>query len=471
MSKFWMSFLALILAVSVVAQVSEEERINELQKKVLEQQQILQDLEQKLQEREQSTQAYTEQLVKEYLNSPVAEEDAGITAGYDKGFFVQSADESFMLKLNGSMAAQAGFFEANTVTNNSFRLSEARIDFHAYLFNKDWHFRARPDFSALESGSKNVLRDVYLEYLGLNCVKFRVGAWVLPFSLEVELANGRRTIANAPFSSYMPNREIGAAVFGDGIPFTKSEALAKHLSYFFGVFNGEITNNKMDVNDDKMFMGQLKFFPFGNKEAKTFLQVAALFNNRVYVEDAARLNLTALWGSHRAFGQDGVVDVDDTNGEQMGVEVGWMFDKNNFHVEGEFIWMRYCRSSDVSSVSGYKALKMWGVSTAITYFIPVSEKNKDMGLEPVGKISFTDIDDSEGDGSRGSNTFGSLSDVRGQSIWEFTVGARFHFNKHVRTDFNWTMYDLELTRGVNNSDSRKGGNLIHAFLFQTYVTW
>lgn len=467
MSKLWLCLVALMLAVNVMAQMSEEERINQLQQRVLEQQKILQTLEQQLEQRDETTKVYTQELVQEYMARSMVEEDAGITAGYDKGFFIQSADGDFQLKINGFIRNQLGIYEANTVTNNSFRLTNARVDFNAYVF-KHWHFRARPDFAVLETGNDSILRDVYIEYLGMDCLKVRIGSFLVPFSLEVNTDPADTlAIALSPFTTGLPEREVGISVFGNGIPFTKSEFLADHFSYAFGAFNGD-TINRLNTNDEMLFSGHMRIYPLGMKEKDVFFQIGSYINDRD-AGDGARINLGGL-RNHEVFGDLGgaVADVDAIGGRQIGMSAALKYQANNIRFESDFVYVQYDRET---AAGNFHDLNLWGISAALGYFIPVGkDKDMGMGIEPVAKMSYTDIDDEDGDNS-GSGVFGTLTDVTGQEIWEVTVGARFHFNKHARFDFNWTMYDLDQTRGTNNTDRRSGGGLIHAFLFQSVVRW
>lgn len=466
----WMEGILILLVCFSFSLYAQEDRIQELQDRILKQQQILQDLEQKVAEKEKKSESYVQSLVDEYMAQPVAGDDGeGITAGYDKGFFIQDADGDIKLKINGHLRYHLYLSEANTVQSNTFRASESRIDFHVY-FMKDWHLRIRPEFSA--SGT---LREAYLEYLGMSCMKFRIGTFIVPFSLEYETSpTDLMSISYSPYiiNGIMPQRDSGLMIFGDGIPFIPSEFLAQHFSYSIGLYNGQGLNVG-DADDDKMFAAQAKFFPMGNKEQQVFGQVSFFANNTVYRANAGRILLGALQ-NHRAFDSTADNSLDHTNGNVIGVAGGFRYWKGNWRIESEYMWMRAERKEDKVNITTDRSdLEIWGASFGISYFFAIGEPKQNMGIEPLFKVSYTDVDDRGGDGSASATTnpLGTATDVRGQEVWELVFGAKCHFNKHVRADFNWVMYDLRETRGITNSTRGEGGGLLHAFVFQIMTKW
>jgi len=412
------------------------------------------------------------------MAQPMAQNDGeGITAGYDKGFFIQTADGDIQLKINGYLRYHLYLSEANTVANtgqhNTFKASESRIDFHIYLM-KDWHIRIRPDFSGKDAyGDNGSLREAYIEYLGMDCLKFRIGTFVVPFSLEYETSPADlMAIAYSPYLGPVPLRDMGAMIFGNGIPCVDSEYLATHFMYSVGLFNGQGLNVG-DSDDDKMFAAQAKFFPLGNKDQQVFAQASVFLNNGDMRNNAGTISLGALQG-HNVFDGSSSDTLDNTNGRSVGVAAGFRYWKGNWRIEGEYVWMRANRDDDAPIGESATPLEVWGASLGASYLFSIGEAKKNMGLEPLVKVSYTDIDDKGGDGtsSNSSDPVGTTTDVRGQQIWEIALGAKFHFNKNVRFDFNWVMYDLKETReSLTNNERGEGGGLLHAFVFQFMTKW
>lgn len=475
MRFYLISFLMMILCLSLMSQeMTNEQRIQQLQERIAQQQQVLQDLTDQVSAREQLTRDYTENMIQEYLQNASAEESQGITAGYNKGFFVKSEDDNFKMNVVGYMRNNLFLFEANTSTDNTFRVTEARLDFNFYLF-KDWHIRIRPDFAPITDVNHNILRDVYLEYLGWDCLRFRIGAFVTSFSLEAETNPADLIgIAFSPYLTSIPVRDVGFTVSGFGLPFLNSSFLSDHFFYSAGLFNGQGLN-RIDRNDGKMFLGTARIFPIGRENDTVFIQSSFFYSETDFTEDGAAIRLPGIL-NHEVFGREtatGAEDPDDVGGNTIGVSGGFRYWKDNLRVEGEILRVRYNRNIGGQIAQRRHPLDMWAASAGMSYFIPIGNPDNKMGLEPLVKFSYTDIDDKDGDGSAATSAEpnGTPGDVRGQDVWEIVVGAKFHMNKHFRMDFNWVMYDLGHSRGLNNSDSGNGGGLIHAFVFQWLARW
>lgn len=468
---FILSICLCFLALNIMAQNNEEQRIQQLQEKILQQQQTLQSLEEQLHIKETAYQLYTENLIQEYLQMPMVEESQGITTGYEKGFFVQSEDGNFKMKIGGHTRSHLYFYEANTTTNHSFRIVETRVDFHFYLF-QDWHIRIRPDF--IVNNGHGSLRDAFLEYLGWDCLRIRLGSWMTMFAMEHDSGPESLAIAFSPYATKLPGREVGIGIYGYGIPLVNSDYLSNHWMYAVNVFNGQ-GPNKLDDDDGKMFMATGRFFPLGKNNAQVYVQGALFYAETGFTEDGASLQLCALPG-YEVFGKEpssGVEDTDDVGGNTLAIETSLRYWKDNLRIEGEAVYVRYARHA-VGQIPQHRSpLHLWGVSAGISYFFPIGKTDNKMGIEPLVKFSYSDIDDENGDGSASSSTnpTGTPGDVLGQSVWEIVLGVKFHANQHIRMDINWAMYDLERNQGITNNATKEGGGLIHAFICQWYVYW
>lgn len=476
----------LLLSLGMSVCWAQDNRLEELEKKVLDQQQQIQELETVIEQRENATQG--EFAVEEYLKQPDAEEMSGPTIGYDSGFFFQP-NEDIMLKLNGMIMWQAVITEAHTVQTNTIILRRNRLDAHAYFY-KDWHARICIGFDEDVTGNAQVrIREAYVEYTGIPFLKFLVGVNKVPFSMEFY---GERTdqlaIAYSPFVTVdsMPRRDAGIVIYGEGLPFLMGDFFSDYFTYSFGVYNGDAGTQDTDgvtttnADDDFLFVASTRFFPFNLHEKgneNIYFHAAFMFQDTNFREDGARIRLDGL-RNHEVYGADlgGVLaDVDDIKGDQLGVDLGFQWWEGNLRIEGEFVYLRLDRDQDYANglfPRGIEPLELYGVSAAISYFFSCNEDGK-MGLEPLFKFSYTSIDDREAEDATGAANppLGTVTDIRGQDIWEVVLGARFHFNEHLRLDFNWAMYDLEITNGFSNNDRGSGGGLLHSFLFQVMARW
>jgi phosphate-selective porin OprO and OprP len=175
-------------------------------------------------------------------------------AGWKDGFFLESPQGDFKLKLRGYAQADARFFpleEGDTGTDSLF-LRRVRPIFEGTVY-KYFDFRIMPDFG----GGSTVLQDAYARVTYFPYAQLTAGKFKSPMSLErlqsgAELTFIERSIAN----NLAPNREIGIALGGS--------VLADRLSYQVGVFNGSFDggSNDGDTTSDKDIQGRVFAEPF-----------------------------------------------------------------------------------------------------------------------------------------------------------------------------------------------------------------
>lgn len=459
--------ILIFLLAGTTAFSQEDARLDQLQKRILEQQKVLNELEKQLGEKENTSRKYTEKVVSEYLSEPATKEAQPVIAGYNKGFFIKDSTGDYEFKLNGYARHTLFFTDTGTVQENSVIPLDARINFHFY-YKKDWHIQISPEFT-----NNGNLTDVFVEYLGISYLKVRAGQYKVPFSMEV-LQNSADLMAimSSPFLTSIPGRDMGVMLFGDGIPFLLGELTDEYLSYAVGLFNGS-GSNTLNAEDNFMFVAQARFYPLTLKEKEVYVHAAVMTNDREYREQGARL---AIFGGmknnvHTVFGANArnTFDDNDVSGNQVGVDVGGHYEQDGLRIELEYMFSRFNRdkadyNNDGVLDPGMGRLEMWAVSAGISYFIALGDEKQKFGVEPLFKFSYTTIDD---DGKR-KQIAGSQTD--GQDIWEVVLGARVHLNKHTRVDLNWAMYDLSETRGYTNKENG-GGGMIHAGLAQFIFSW
>lgn len=490
--------IVLLLCVSNVC--AQEDRIGTLEQRIMAQQQLIQNLENQVQERENAPARiqgnYAEGVVAGYANRADLDEGDGVTMGYDKGFFLRTEDGDFELRLGGHIMSVAHLSGRHTVQNDTFYLRQSQLDFQAIFF-QNFVARIRMGFDQntsstyYSSGGYDLrvrIREAYLEYLAIPEFKFRVGATKIPFSMEFfQDRTDQLAIAFSPFLmiTAMPRRDAGILIHGDGLPFL-AEFFEDHFGYALGVFNGDSDRGtsfdsegqiRSNYDDDFLYVGAIRFYPFGVEEQKVFLHTAVFYRDTDFWEDGGRILLDGMQ-NHEVYGIDwpaGGEDVDDTNGDQFGVDVGFQWWRDNLRFEAEFMYMRLSRDMDRQTgviPQDREALEMFGYSAAIAYFFQVSDENEEMGLEPFVKVSYTTIDDREKDDSSTADPLGTVTNVRGQDIWEFAIGLRYHFNSHVRFDFNYLFYDLrEDDYGLSNQTSSHNSRIMPAVMFQFVARW
>jgi phosphate-selective porin OprO/OprP len=177
-------------------------------------------------------------------------------AGWQDGFFLQSPDGDFRLRLRGYLQSDTRTFTSSGDTGaDSFFLRRVRPIFEGRLY-KNFDFRIMPDFG----GGTTVLQDAYLDVKYWPPTQLRLGKFKEPFSLErlqsgSELLFIERSIAN----NLAPNRDVGVQLFGDVVKGT--------LTYQLGYFNGVVdsASSDGDVGDDKDLVARVFAQPFKAK--------------------------------------------------------------------------------------------------------------------------------------------------------------------------------------------------------------
>lgn len=477
MARFITNFAAIALVSLLAAPLlwAQQDRLQQLENKIREQRQTLDELERSLQQQERAQVRQIHAMADELTAASAA--DDVVTAGYDKGFFVRTPDGDMQLKMYGWIRHHMCFAEANTDNNsgarrdfNTYIPSNHRLGFHFY-YQKDWHAQLEFGLESKTSGALDAsVKYAYVEYIAIPSCKIRVGAFKPLISQQPSPADYLACYPS-PFLGWLDIYDVGAVIYGDGLPFVQSEWLANHVGYMIGMFDGE---GEMKLNaDDFMWMAWAQFFPLTKKEKNVFVHAAFFIENADFEEDRSRLTLAALQGHEVFEGPLSSQDLDDTNGRRLGAAGNLHYWKDNWRFEAQYLWIRAERRGMPTGVRNRSPLELWGFSAGLSYFFAMPEIGEKAGLEPLGKISFTAVEDRHGDGSGdGSEPLGTPGDIKGQDIWEFVLGAKIHLNAHIRFDFNWVMYHLkETSYRLTNNARGDGDGLLHAFICQWVARW
>jgi hypothetical protein len=466
--------VAIIFIFSGIVQAqtpSNDERLRKLEEICQQQEQQIERLQSQLGilQNEESYKTYTEKIVQSYLNESTAQEDDGITAGYENGFFIRSADGEFQLTMNGYFQAGLAIFENNSYEANSFYLNGAYLMFDIRLMEK-WHAFIKVNFAGGTFlgqfyngplfGSEPfyhsydvALADAYLEYNYRPELNFAIGNMLVPFSVEGQYAeNEGISIWSEPFIQWAPNKDLGFLVHG---------VFANRFGYRFGIFNGD-GSNTINSDDDFMMAGQFRYYLCGfDKNKESFIHVGVL-SNRIEGEDYINYYFATPWG-RPIFYPDGY------SGRHFGVDVGAkvsvdMANGSNFRGEAEFIYNSWERAGAVAQESIYG----YGFSIGAAYRHCLNKENEGSGVTVMGKFSYTDAENFE--------TAVVADDIVGQQVLVYTVGVGYAFNKHVSVSANWVICDVDEKAyygdyGPKDYAGQPNGSLEQAWFVQTSVWW
>lgn len=161
-------------------------------------------------------------------------EAASAVAGYEKGFFIRSADGDFGITFQGLLQARYTYENLDQPGDNAdvsnFSLPRARLSFGGNLFGKNLTYKFQADFG--KGGA--ALKDFYAEYAIVpRWLHVRAGQWKRPFSRQLMTSGSKfqlvdREITNEAFGA---GRDLGVSVGND---YEESPT----LEWVVGVFNG-----------------------------------------------------------------------------------------------------------------------------------------------------------------------------------------------------------------------------------------
>jgi phosphate-selective porin OprO and OprP len=174
--------------------------------------------------------------------------------GWKDGFFLQSPDKQFKLRITGQIQADNHSYlnSADTTDVDSFFLRRARFGLEATLF-EFWDFRFLPDFGQGQSH----IQDCFLNVHYVDCLQLTVGKFKQPVSYE-ELIQDRfvPTVERSIIDQIMPARDVGVMLHGQNL-------LDHRLEYQVALSNGEI-NGDGNLNDQYDVAARVAVFPFND---------------------------------------------------------------------------------------------------------------------------------------------------------------------------------------------------------------
>jgi phosphate-selective porin OprO/OprP len=184
-----------------------------------------------------------------------AQDASSPQAGWENGFFIQSADGSSRIQFGAVVQLDGRFsLDERTPVVDTFTIRKLRPVLQGRVA-RYFDFRLVPDFG----NGTAVLFDGYLDMRISRAFRIRAGKDKTPFGLEVlqsdpALLFPERSLA----SSLAPNRDVGVQVLG--------ELFEQRLIYAAGVFNGvpdgANSTTDVDTNTGKDLAGRVVVQPF-----------------------------------------------------------------------------------------------------------------------------------------------------------------------------------------------------------------
>jgi len=191
---------------------------------------------------------------------------SGAVAGYDKNFFIGSADGNYMLKVAGQMQVRGVYNwqddEGSADTNRSgFENRRTKLRFFGHVVDPSWQYLVLGAFE--RDGGSLVLDEAYITKDLGNGSKLRFGQFKTPFLREELVSSSRqmaveRSLVNEEFNqdrsqgieySYQADRWRLAAAFTDG---------------FFPGGNGTDNTGWQNEDTEYAFTGRFEFMVVGD---------------------------------------------------------------------------------------------------------------------------------------------------------------------------------------------------------------
>lgn len=164
---------------------------------------------------------------------------AALVAGWKDGFFIQSPDKAYYLRITGQIQSDLRMYGDHNDRKDidTFLVRRARLGIEATVFDY-FEFRLLPDFGQGQAR----IQDSYLNIHYVDCFQIQAGKFKEPVSYE-ELIQDRfvPTLERSLIDQIVPARDVGVMIHG-------RKLLDDRFDYAVGIFNGG-TNSDMDTNN------------------------------------------------------------------------------------------------------------------------------------------------------------------------------------------------------------------------------
>lgn len=293
-------------------------------------------------------------------------------AGYDGGFFIQSPNRRFRLRLGGLVqAGYAGTIYANQrifsgtdlgQDSSKFVLHRARLKLDGYIYEPQFSYYAEFDFGSAAPGP---VLQAYAELQLMPLLALRAGRLKIPVSRQLLVPAGELLFRerSGVVQQFAPGWDLGAMIYG--------RVVGKGLiGYQFGVFNGAGSHGVDNDNIDFLYALRITAEPLGRlargegvmQDSPLRLGIGASFSFNLAPTDIhLRQGETDATKAAALRDQDGDGDEDNVGVYTVGAELAARW--RGLSYEGEFFY----RLEDPGAVAENRAY--WGIFNQLSYHI------------------------------------------------------------------------------------------------------
>ncbi|MCP4364938.1 MAG: hypothetical protein GY800_06515 [Planctomycetes bacterium] len=319
-------------------------------------------------------------VVKDYLNTEQGKElvakssPAKLKAGYKKGFYLQSLDDRFKLKINNRLQVRYTWEDNDgSKDTSSFRIRRYKVKFSGHAFTKNLTYKVQWNLPSY--GGIGKLEDAWANYKVADFLQFRGGQYKVPFNREKLISSGKlqfvdRSIANGEFNL---SRDIGVMAH--------AKPMNGLFEYYLAIMSGAGANREENTNTKMMYAVRGAVNPLGEFKSYSESDLEYEENPKVALGGAFVWNDgTELFVADDDMTFNKPIVLRQTTADIM---AKW----RGFSILSDFYWR------DVSAHLGESTFprhtnRGYGYTVQAGYFVPVSYLQKH--LEFAGRYSFFD---------------------------------------------------------------------------------
>jgi phosphate-selective porin OprO/OprP len=223
----------------------------------------IQDLLRRIEEQEQKILVLERKLEIEDEAAASAKESTAVVAAGPKGFSLKSADGKNQLKLRGTLHLDGRYLGGDDPggTFDTFTATRVRPTIEG-TFASIFDFKLMPDFGQ----GRTVIQDAYVNARFWPGAQLQVGKFKSPVGLErLQSANDMRWVQRGYPTALAPNRDLGLQLGGD----LAGGRFSYQAAYLNGSNDGSSSDAfaDVDLNDDKEYALRLFAQPFAESES------------------------------------------------------------------------------------------------------------------------------------------------------------------------------------------------------------
>ncbi len=431
-------------------------QLNKMEEMMQKQQGMINNLKTKIEMQEDISKSYVTSIDDEVIGKKVDEyfqkgEGKGMWAkiiqrpklGYKNGFYFETQDKNFTMKINGRIQFRYSYEDRDNVhdedeeqDDSSFRIRRARVKFSGYAYK---YFKYKIELALASTGtvdkSKAVeLYDFWASYNKNPAASIQFGQWKVPWNRQRVVSSQNQQMIDRASSQdeFTMDRQIGIMLHG--------KLFNKKFEYYTGIFNGNARNQKENGNNEMLYIARVSWNPFGaygkgigevesdiNFSEKPIAHVSAAI---AYdgAADRERFSSTTI-DLDPPVGTG--VTLKEVNKTSVVAEYGLKY--RGFSTSAEAYWRRFddIRANNINSV-GSGVIIDRGFFVQGGYFV-IPKK-----IEVAGRYSLVDFDDERDE----------------DAVREVALGVNWFINgtHDNKLQFNWIRQDNELPISVSRSD-------------------